>query len=121
MRTVNEILKQKGPHFNFIEADDTVLDAITLMKCENISYLIVFENDKYVGIVSERDCAQKVILENKHSDITLVKEIMTKDLPIVSGEDTGEQCMPLMNASKSRYLPAFDNGVFKGVVTIHDL
>jgi len=121
MRTVNEILKQKGPHFNFIEASDTVLDAITLMKCENISYLIVFENDNYVGIISERDYAQKVILYNKQSSTTLVKEVMTKDMPIVSGEDTAEQCMMLMKASKSRYLPVFDGAVFKGVITIHDL
>jgi signal-transduction protein with cAMP-binding, CBS, and nucleotidyltransferase domain len=121
MRTVNAILKQKGPHFNFIEASDTVLDAITLMKCENISYLIVFENDNYVGIISEKDYAQKVILDNKHSNTTLVKEVMTKDLPIISGEDTAEQCMLLMNASRSRYLPVFDNAVFKGVITIHDL
>jgi CBS domain-containing protein len=121
MRTVNEILKQKGPHFNFVSAGDTVLEAITLMKCENISYLIVFENDNYVGIISERDYTQKVILNNKHSHTTCVKEVMTKDLPIVSGEDTAEQCMILMNASKSRYLPVFDNAEFKGVITIHDL
>jgi len=121
MRTVNQILKQKGPHFNFIEGDDTVFDAITLMKCQNISYLIVFENNNYVGIISERDYAQKVILYNKHSDTTLVKEVMTKDLPIISEQDTAEHCMILMNASKSRYLPVFDNAEFKGVITIHDL
>jgi CBS domain-containing protein len=121
MRTVNEILKQKGRQFNFIEADETVLNAITLMKCENISYLIVFENDKYIGIISERDYAQKIILDNKQSNTTLVKEVMTKDLPIVSGSDTIEQCMLLMNGSKSRYLPVFDDAEFKGVITIHDL
>lgn len=121
MRTVSEILKHKGPQFNFIEANETVLDAISLMKCENISYLIVFENNNYIGVISEKDYAQKVILNNKHSCNTLVKEVMTKDLPIVSGEDTIERCMLLMNASKSRYLPVFDNAVFKGVITIHDL
>ena len=121
MRTVKQILKQKGPYFNFIGVDDTVLDAITLMKCENISYLIVFENNNYAGIISERDYAQKVILNNKHSDTTLVKDVMTKDIPIISEGDTAEHCMILMNASKSRYLPVFDNAEFKGVITIHDL
>src|SRR5690242_16713711 len=121
MRTVKQILKQKGPYFNFIGVNDTVLDAITLMKCENISYLIVFENNNYAGIISERDYAQKVILNNKHSDTTLVKDVMTKDIPIISEKDTAEHCMILMNASKSRYLPVFDNAEFKGVITIHDL
>lgn len=121
MRTVSEILLQKGPHFNFIESEATVIDAIGRMKTENISYLIVLENGKYTGVVSERDYARKVILANKHSDTTLVKEIMTTDLPIISYTDSAEHCMLLMNASKSRYLPVFADAVFKGVITMHDL
>src|SRR4051812_34550954 len=121
MRTINEILRQKGPHFNYVEASALVIDALTLMKSENISYLIVRENGNYVGIISERDYAHKIILMGKHSDSTPVKEIMTTDLPIVSETDIAEQCMILMNASKSRYLPVFDGRDFKGVITIHDL
>jgi signal-transduction protein with cAMP-binding, CBS, and nucleotidyltransferase domain len=121
MRTIYEILQQKGPHFNYVNATDFVIDALTLMKSENISYLIVRDKENYVGIISERDYAQKVILMGKHSDTTLVREIMTIDLPIVSETDTTEQCMILMNASKSRYLPVFDGLNFKGVITIHDL
>jgi signal-transduction protein with cAMP-binding, CBS, and nucleotidyltransferase domain len=121
MRTIHEILQQKGPHFNYVEASAFVIDALTLMKCENISYLIVWENGNYVGIISERDYAHKVILMGKHSDTTLVKEIMTTDLPIVSETDTTEQCMLMMNASKSRYLPVFEGLNFKGIITVHDL
>ena len=79
------------------------------------------ENEDYAGIISERDYTHKVILENKHSATTLVKEIMTKDLPLVTGSNTAEQCMVIMNAAKSRYLPVFDDMVFKGIITIHDL
>jgi CBS domain-containing protein len=61
------------------------------------------------------------MLNNKHSDKTLVKEIMTTDLPIVSSSESAEQCMVLMNAAKSRYLPVFDSTEFKGIITIHDL
>ena len=121
MRTVNEILLQKGPHFNSIDAGATVIAAINRMKCENISYLIVLDKGKYAGIISERDYARKVILNNKHSDTTLVWEIMSTDLPIVAYTDTSEECMLLMNASKSRYLPVFENREFKGVITMHDL
>jgi len=121
MRTVNKILQQKGPHFNHIDENATVLDAIVQMKTENISYLIVFNKGKYVGIISERDYAQNLVLNNKSVACTLVKEIMTKDLPIVSGDESGENCMLLMNASKSRYLPVFDSLEFRGIITIHDL
>jgi CBS domain-containing protein len=121
MRTVSEILKQKGPQFNYIDANRTVLEAISLMKTENISYLIVRDNGAYAGIVSERDYTHKVILQDKHSDTTQVKDIMSKDLPVAALTDTAEQCMMLMNSSKSRYLPVFDGLEFKGVITIHDL
>lgn len=121
MRTVSEILKQKGPQFNYIDAEATVFEAISLMKTENISYLIVREKGEYAGIVSERDYTHKVILQNKHSDTTLVKDIMSKDLPVVGLSHTAEQCMMLINSSKSRYLPVFDGLEFKGVITIHDL
>ena len=121
MRTVNEILLEKGPYFNYIEASASVRDAITLMKSQNISYLIVMEKGNYAGIVSERDYAHKIVLMNKHSNTTLVKEIMSTDLPVICGTDIGERCMILMNAVKSRYLPVFDGLDFKGVITIHDL
>lgn len=122
MRTVKDILQQKGPQFNFIRPDATVLEAITIMKSENISYLIVKDrDDRYLGIISERDYAHKVILENKHSDITKVKEIMTTGLAMAQLSDTTSRCMLLMNTSRERYLPVFDENSFKGVITIHDL
>jgi len=121
MHNVSEILNQKGPHFNYIDAKRTVLEAISLMKTENISYLIVRENGAYAGIICERDYTHKVILQDKHSDTTLIKDIMSKDLPVAALTDTAEQCMILMNSSKSRYLPVFDGLEFRGVITIHDL
>jgi CBS domain-containing protein len=121
MRTVKEIIKQKGPHTNFIKANDTVHKAAAVMKSKNISYLIVGGNRKYEGIISERDCVYKLILPDKRASSTLVSEIMNIDLPVVALSDKAEQCMVLINSSKSRYLAAFDRNQFKGIITIHDL
>lgn len=121
MRIVREILKQKGPHSNFINENATVLRTATVMKSKNISYLIVRNKRQYVGIISERDCVYKLILRQKLPGNTLVHEIMTIDLPVISLDDKAEQCMHLINSSKSRYLAVFDNGKFKGIITIHDL
>ena len=122
MRTAKDILHQKGPQFNYIRPEATVLEAITIMKTENISYLIVRDDDnRYLGIVSERDYTHKVILANKHSDTTKVKEIMTTGLPMAQPDDTTSHCMLLMNNSKERYLPVFEENNFIGIVTIHDL
>lgn len=121
MRITGEILKQKGPHSNFINADATVLKAATIMKSKNISYLIVRKNRQYAGIISERDCVYKLILHERLAGSTFVHEIMTTDLPVIGLADKAEQCMVLITSSKSRYLAAFDNNKFKGVITIHDL
>ena len=122
MRTAKDILQQKGVQFNFIKFDKTVLEAIGLMKTENVSYLIVQDNsDKYMGVFSERDYAHKVILEGKQSTTTKVGEIMTTNLANASLDDTTSKLMLLINNSKARYLPVFDGNIFKGVITIHDL
>ena len=66
MRTAKDILQQKGAQFNFVNQNADVLYAIGIMKAENISYLIVKDNDdKYLGIFSERDYTHKVILEEQ--------------------------------------------------------
>ena len=121
MRTVKDILDAKGPHFNFIDANATVLESLSLMQCNNLSYVIVMEKGNYAGILSERDYARKVILQNRNSVSTVVKEIMTNDLPVLDATTTVEKAMIMMNGCKSRYLPVFDEFDFTGVITIHDL
>ena len=59
--------------------------------------------------------------EGRASNSTMIKEAMTTDLPIVTLDDTVEYCMNLMNSHKARYLLAYDDLQFVGVVTIHDL
>ena len=122
MRTAKDILQQKGAQFNFVKFNKTVLEAIGLMKTENISYLIVLDdNDKYMGVFSERDYTHKVILEGKHSSNTKVSEIMASNLVNASPDDSTSKLMLLINNSMARYIPVFDGTVFKGIITIHDL
>ncbi|MFT4154426.1 CBS domain-containing protein [Parafilimonas sp.] len=122
MRTAGDILKQKGIQFNYIKQNENVLNAIGLLKSKNISYLIVTDdNNKYIGIFSERDYAHKVILEHRQSATTRVSDIMATDLVNASPEDSTSKLMLLMNNSKARYIPVFDAGKFIGVITMHDL
>lgn len=121
MCTVSKVLSKQGLQNNFIDANATVLDALNAMECENLSYLVVVYCGKYVGLFSERDYARKVILKGRYSSSTLVKEVMSADLPVVSSTDSAEYCMMLMNAYKARYLPVFDDFEFKAVVTVNDL
>lgn len=121
MSKIKEILEKKGPHFNTVEPSTPVIDALTIMQSENLSYVVVMENNHFLGIMSERDYTHKIKLKGRHSDSTIVKEIMTQDLPVIGLEVELERCMVLMNVYKTRYLPVFENLEFKGVITMNDL
>ena len=122
MLTVKHVLENKAKPFNTVTSDTMVIDALNMLNSVNLSYLIVMEGDEYKGIFSERDYSRNVILKGRASNSTKVSEVMTTDLPVVSANDTVEQCMHLMNSHKTRYLLAYDeNEKFAGVITIHDL
>jgi CBS domain-containing protein len=121
MRTVSNILETKDEPLHSIEPTAMVIDALKKLISVNLSYLIVYEDGAYKGIFSERDYTRKLVLEGRSSRDTMVKDVMTVDLPDVTLTTTVEDCMYLMNARGSRYLAAFDNEQFKGIITIHDL
>ena len=121
MPTVKNIIAGKQIPFNHIAPDALVIDALNLLNSLNLSYLVVMKEDKYKGVFSEKDYSRNVILKGRRSSSTTVKEVMTVDLPIIELSDTVEYCMNLMNSHRTRYLLAYDDQQFLGVVTIHDL
>lgn len=121
MSSVKNILEKKGPYFNGVPSNIKVIEALSLMKAENLSYVIVKDGDNFKGIMTERDYAHKVVLLGKTSTNSTVEEIMTTGLPSISLDTSAEDCMKLMNQHKTRYLVVFDGFEFKGIITIHDL
>lgn len=122
MLHVQKVLESKTKPFNTITPEALVIDALNQMNAVNLSYLVVMDDEKYMGVFSERDYSRNVILKGRASNATKVKDVMTVDLPIVALDDTVEHCMHLMNSFKTRYLLAYDEEeIFVGVVTIHDL
>ena len=121
MGTVNDLLKSKPLVFNNIDADALVIDALQMLNAVNLSYLVVMKGDEFKGIFCERDYSRNVILKGRSSANTKVNEVMTNDLPMVETTDTVEHCMNLMISHKARYLLAYNDQQFAGVITIHDL
>jgi signal-transduction protein with cAMP-binding, CBS, and nucleotidyltransferase domain len=121
MRTVANILQNKPPVFNFIDADAKVIEGLQLMNSVNLSYLVVKHNETFRGIFSERDYSRKVVLHGLHSSTCSIKDVMNTSLPIIEMQDTAEMCMQLFITHKTRYLLAFDDNEFKGVITIYDI
>ena len=121
MRTVANILQNKPPVFNFIEPGAKVIEVLQLMNSVNLSYLVVKHQNEFKGIISERDYSRKVVLKGLHSSTCSVKDVMNTSLPMVAMQDTAEMCMQLFTTYKTRYLLAFDDNEFKGVITIYDI
>src|ERR1700743_3813804 len=121
MKKVSDILNRKGVSVITIDADTTVLDALRLMDDKNIGSVVVTDNDEYLGLLTERDYARKVILQGKSSQETLVREIMTTGLPRIVPASSVETCMHIMSESNIRYLPVFKDDHLCGIISINDL
>lgn len=121
MNAVKDILRSKGHEIWFVHPDSTVFDAVKLMAEKGIGSLLVMDDGKLVGIVTERDYARKMILEGKASRETPVKDIMTKQVLCVTPERTLDECMALMTDKRARHLPVVENKKVIGVISIGDL
>ena len=121
MTTVREVLAAKPPELYTIGPEATVLDALRRMPEHGIGALPVVQDQRLLGIVSERDYARKVALLGRTSHDTPVIEIMTHDPLTVSPGTTVETCMALVTEQRHRHLPVLERGRLVGVVSIGDL
>lgn len=121
MRLVKEILDTKGHDIWFIGPEASIYDAVSLMSERGVGALLVMEEGRLVGMVTERDYARKVILEGRSSKQSPVKDIMTKRVLCVKPEMTVEECMALVTDKRVRHLPVVENRQVIGIVSIGDL
>jgi CBS domain-containing protein len=121
MKKVSEILARKGATVISVGPYTKVLDALKIMADKNIGSMMVLEGDKYCGLLTERDYARKVILKGKSSADTLVKEILSDDLPRINNDTSIENLMQLMSDNNLRYLPVFDGEKVIGIISINDV
>ena len=121
MKTVATILDKKKHSFISVPPTACVLDAIKIMAEKNVGSVLVMDGDTYLGIMTERDYARKVILKEKHSSETPVNEIMSTDIPHAKPHDSIAHCMKLMAESNVRYLPIFENGKLLDIISILDV
>ena len=118
---ISEILGHKGSSVWSISPSASVFEAIQLMADKNVGAVLVTENNKLVGIISERDYTRKVVLRGKASKTTAVKEILSSHVIHVSPSHTVEECMRLMTDHHIRHLPVLDGEKIIGIVSIGDL
>lgn len=122
MATVTQILGSKSDKTVYSTTPAaSVFDAVKLMAEKSIGALLVMEGDAVVGLISERDYARKIVLMDRSSKNTQVREVMSSPVMYVGPERTSEECMALMTGNRLRHLPVMDEGKLVGLVSIGDL
>lgn len=119
--TIQTLLDKKGHQVYSIQTRQTVYEAILEMDARNVGALIVQEDDRVVGIITERDYTRKVILKGRSSKETPVDMIMSRDLVIIEPNRTVQQALAIMTEKRCRHLPVFSAGQLLGVLSIGDL
>lgn len=122
MKTARQVLESKASQAIFsIAPTSTVYAALQIMADKKIGALLVMEQQQIVGILSERDYARKVILMQRTSRETLVREIMTTAVIYVRADQSTEDCMALMTRHRLRHLPVMEGEKLLGMLSIGDL
>ena len=119
--TVGQILTKAKGGLVTIQPESTVLDALRVMAERNIGAVLITQEDKLLGIFTERHYARKVILAGRQSVDTLVRDVMSDELYSVEPNQSVDQCMALMTKNCVRHLPVMGDGQLIGIVSIGDL
>ncbi len=120
-RSLQQVLASKPRNLWTIGPADPVLTALQLMADKDIGFLVVLERDALVGVLSERDCARRVVLATKSPETTLVAEIMVRNVVTVELTHAFADCLRLMHEHAIRHLPVVAKGKVVAVVSIRDL
>ncbi len=118
---VKDLLDQKGYDVYSVSPQTTVFEALQLMAEKEIGALVVLEEGKMVGILSERDYARKVILKGKASKETLVRDIMSSKVIHIDSDAKVEKGLSLMTKHHFRHLPVLEEDRLVGVLSIEDV
>ena len=122
MKTLQEVLdSKKHKEVISIAPHRPVFDALVILAEYKIGALVVMDQDKLVGIFSERDYAREVILKGKSSKTTQIEEVMTKNVLFGKPEDTVDMAMDIMSQKHIRHFPVLDGEQVIGVLSLGDL
>jgi|SRR5262245_8372677 len=120
-RSLRRVLASKPKALWTVAPADSVLTALQIMVDKDIGLVVVMDRDKLAGVLSERDCARRVLLAKKSPESTPVADIMVRNVVTIDVEYTFADCLRLMHQHNIRHLPVVENGKVITVVSIRDL
>jgi CBS domain-containing protein len=121
MTTVKQCIDPKGHAIISVRSSDSIEDALKLMRDKRVRAVLVIDDEQLTGIVSQGDCAIKVLLPHRNPKLTPVSEIMTANPVTVALSNSLDECMAIMVHKHIRHLPVIEHKKVVGVVSIGDL
>lgn len=121
MKPVQELLKNRDSTIFQVGPSITVFEALGLLAQHGVGAMIVLDQGKLVGVVSERDYTRKVALQGKNSKEITVADIMTREVITVTPNTGTRACMTLMSQKNIRHLPVVDGSKVLGMISIRDI
>ena len=118
---ISDILQKKEGSIFSAPPKTTVFEAIHLMASNKIGAILVMEKDRIVGIFTERDYMNNMILKGRMSKETQVKDVMTQKVTFITPDTLIEEGLAVMTEKGCRHLPVLDNKKLVGVVSMGDL
>jgi CBS domain-containing protein len=120
-KSIAQILKLKGREVHSIAPDATIYEALQIMADAGIGGLVVLDQDKVIGVFTERDHVRKVDLNGLVSKRDFVRQVMSENICYVTPEVTVDEAMVIMTENRCRHLPVMEKGRLVGLVSIGDL
>ncbi len=118
---LKRILEEKGDKVYSVDPEVSVLDAVRRMNQHRVGALLVMDQDRPVGIFTERDVLKRVVDAGRDPARTRVAEVMTTDLVCVRPETTVQEAMAVITERRCRHLPVMEGEELRGLVSIGDL
>jgi CBS domain-containing protein len=121
MERVADVLRHKYPQFNTTSSRRLITEAVHQMHCENVDHLIVLDEERFLGVLTEHDIVEKILYRSHELEYATVKDFMSTYLPVATLNDSLEHCMQLMDRHNVRHIAVYDRFNFKGVISALDL
>ena len=122
MSRIQDILADKSPVVQVVSPSSTVLDAARKMHENRIGCLVVVDRQVVVGIISERDMLEKIIVAQRDPQATFVEDIMTQNVVCGRPETSIEEAQSVFKNRRIRHLPIVDDyGHLQGLISIGDI
>src|ERR1700712_862483 len=119
--TVKQVIARKGGNVHTVAPDTRLGDVIAMLGEHRIGAILVCEEGKVLGIVTERDCIRDVLWQHRFDVDSRVGDLMRTDLPTVSPRESIQHCMRVMTEDRVRHLPVMDEGKLVGVISMGDV